>query len=342
MPGLTHAYYSLNGQIQGERNISTGEYTHYSTDALGSVSTISGDKFDRCRYKPYGATLAGSPGTFGWVGSWGYGATGRSVSSHYVRARHYSTATRAWTTSPTSATRNVSFIFEHGSPVTGVNLMSPHVTLNARPSPPVIEVSPIIIKQIEEIARKHGIAAARNYAASLGYSAAEIAQILVIVLGLIAAIDLVRWGCTGETGPVTGIGKAIGKDTYDTGGEETTGYYLPSKLPKPGRTGYPRNCSEAGRLAHRMCDANGQLTPPIWRSRKWNDSEELYCLEVRIRMSRARDCYLARLLQERICGKKGPDGKIDDAHWDQLQRQGYENWIRGLKQFNKHNCWKYL
>ena len=98
MPGLTHAYYSLNGQIQGERNISTGEYTHYSTDALGSVSPMSGDKFDRCRYKPYGATLAGSPGTFGWVGSWGYAATGRSMSSHYVRARHYSTATRAWTT----------------------------------------------------------------------------------------------------------------------------------------------------------------------------------------------------------------------------------------------------
>ena len=98
MPGLTHEYHSVNGRLEGERNLSTGVYTHYTTDALGSVSPMTATSYTRCRYKPYGASLSGTSGTFGWCGAWGYSKTDRSVSTHYVRARHYSTANRLWTT----------------------------------------------------------------------------------------------------------------------------------------------------------------------------------------------------------------------------------------------------
>lgn len=98
MPGLTHAYHTLNGRLIGETNLSTGVKTHYVTDALGSVSPMTASTYTRCRYKPYGASLSGTPGTFGWCGAWGYSKTGRTVSSHYVRARHYATANRLWTT----------------------------------------------------------------------------------------------------------------------------------------------------------------------------------------------------------------------------------------------------
>lgn len=48
---------------------------------------------------------------------------------------------------------------------------------------------------------------------------------LVIVGGAVAIIDLVRWGCTGNLGPFTGFGHALGERHYDRDQE------LPAEMP---------------------------------------------------------------------------------------------------------------
>lgn len=95
-------YYSAKSEILGERSASGR--LNYGVDALGSVtSSMSGDALQNTyQYKPYGGLLAktgsGVDPKFLWVGTLGYRATGVQVSSHYVRARHYSDATGIWTT----------------------------------------------------------------------------------------------------------------------------------------------------------------------------------------------------------------------------------------------------
>lgn len=96
-------YYTVNGSIIGEST--NGVRTDYLTDALGSVTATvdqTGTVQNTYRYKPYGDLLAktgsGIDPKFLWVGTLGYRATGLQVSSHYVRARHYSDSTGMWTT----------------------------------------------------------------------------------------------------------------------------------------------------------------------------------------------------------------------------------------------------
>ncbi len=93
-------YYTIDGQMIGYKTAAGRR--DFLTDALGSVTaevdqTGATKTFDG-RYKPYGGDLSttGARGSYGWVGSWGYRGTGLSASSHYVRARHYSSIAAQW------------------------------------------------------------------------------------------------------------------------------------------------------------------------------------------------------------------------------------------------------
>ena len=97
------SYHTVDGQILGQT--APGARTQYLTDALGSVTcTVDDDGFtlNTYRYKPYGAQLAktgvAADTRFLWIGSKGYGHKPTSAVPHYVRARHYSSSTGAWTT----------------------------------------------------------------------------------------------------------------------------------------------------------------------------------------------------------------------------------------------------
>lgn len=74
---LSKSYYTVGGEILGERT-PIGGRVNYGVDALGSVtSTLVGDAVqNRYAYKPYGSELsrsgAGSDPSFRWVGSQGY------------------------------------------------------------------------------------------------------------------------------------------------------------------------------------------------------------------------------------------------------------------------------
>ncbi|MBI5706363.1 MAG: hypothetical protein HZC36_05175 [Armatimonadetes bacterium] len=101
---LSKRYYTLNGQLVGER-ATGGVRTDYMVDALGSVVGTSNKDNTvnrRYQYKPYGTRLSasgtGSDPRFQWVGAPGYRITDRSHSSHYVRARHYAQEEGRWTT----------------------------------------------------------------------------------------------------------------------------------------------------------------------------------------------------------------------------------------------------
>jgi RHS repeat-associated protein len=95
-------YHTVNGRILGETT--GGVRTDYLTDALGSVTATvnpSAQVINRYTYKPYGGLLAktgvGADPVNQWVGSLGYGQTGKKYSDVYVRARHYDTANGRWT-----------------------------------------------------------------------------------------------------------------------------------------------------------------------------------------------------------------------------------------------------
>ncbi|MEI7576991.1 MAG: RHS repeat-associated core domain-containing protein [Armatimonadota bacterium] len=75
----------------------------FLTDQLGSITAIMDGNQTRIfdtRYSAYGRNLwaTGTGCGFGWVGSYGYKETGLVHMSHYVRARHYSYVTGAWST----------------------------------------------------------------------------------------------------------------------------------------------------------------------------------------------------------------------------------------------------
>src|SRR3954465_6991934 len=96
-------YYTVNGQILGERPVS-GSRTNYAPDALGSVvATISGAALQNTyAFKPFGAQLqktgASPDPAFTWGGSQGYLETNRQYSDKYVRARSYAAAASRWST----------------------------------------------------------------------------------------------------------------------------------------------------------------------------------------------------------------------------------------------------
>src|SRR5206468_2154957 len=94
-------FYTIDGQMIGYDD---GSQKDFLTDALGSVTaevnqTGNTKTFDG-RYKPYGGDLNsnGTRGSFGWVGTWGYRGTGLGCSTHYVRARMFSSLNGVWTT----------------------------------------------------------------------------------------------------------------------------------------------------------------------------------------------------------------------------------------------------
>lgn len=98
---MKRSFYTVDGEMIGERTVSGR--VNYATDALGSVTgTLVGDEFQNTyAYKPYGMVLA-KTGTAAdpralWVGALGYLQTGRLSADFYVRARHYSTSSAAWT-----------------------------------------------------------------------------------------------------------------------------------------------------------------------------------------------------------------------------------------------------
>lgn len=92
-------YYTVDGHLIGYDD---GSQKDFLTDTLGSVTaeidhTGVTKVFDG-RYQPYGGELTsnGTRGNYGWIGTWGYRETGLTASSHYVRARHYSITSSAW------------------------------------------------------------------------------------------------------------------------------------------------------------------------------------------------------------------------------------------------------
>jgi RHS repeat-associated protein len=94
---------NVGGRCIGEET--DGVVSYYITDALGSVTHLVDESFavvKTMRYKPYGEILSRSgtmrDSVMQWVGSYGYRATSFPASSHYVRARHFSTLTGSWIT----------------------------------------------------------------------------------------------------------------------------------------------------------------------------------------------------------------------------------------------------
>jgi RHS repeat-associated protein len=98
---MTERFYSVNGQMMGYE--SGGVKKDFLTDHLGSITAEIDQNQNRTfetRYSAYGRNnwSTGTGCGFGWVGSYGYRETGLFHMSHYVRARHYSYLTGAWST----------------------------------------------------------------------------------------------------------------------------------------------------------------------------------------------------------------------------------------------------
>jgi RHS repeat-associated protein len=98
---MTERFYSVNGQMMGYE--SGGVKKDFLTDHLGSITAEIDQTQTRTydtRYSAYGRNnwSIGTGCGFGWVGSYGYRETGLFHMSHYVRARHYSYVTGAWST----------------------------------------------------------------------------------------------------------------------------------------------------------------------------------------------------------------------------------------------------
>jgi RHS repeat-associated protein len=94
-------FYSVNGQMMGYEE--GGVKKDFLTDHLGSITAEIDQTQTRTydtRYSAYGRNnwSTGTGCGFGWVGSYGYRETGLFHMSHYVRARHYSYVTGAWST----------------------------------------------------------------------------------------------------------------------------------------------------------------------------------------------------------------------------------------------------
>jgi RHS repeat-associated protein len=123
----TTNYYSLNGEIIGEKTIG-GTRTDYLTDALGSVTATlnqSAQVVNTYRHKPSGAQLAktgvGADPAFRWVGKEGYRQTGKKWSSISVRLRHYDTDTGRWTTKDPLGIRFPKYTYVRTNPTTLVD-----------------------------------------------------------------------------------------------------------------------------------------------------------------------------------------------------------------------------
>ncbi|MBL8067372.1 MAG: hypothetical protein JNM28_02900 [Armatimonadetes bacterium] len=98
-------YLSIDGEVLMESGTTEEERIMYIRDGLGSVVATAdsqGNVLNTYMYKPSGAvwqkTCSAPDPRFLWCGTWGYRAGGSAWNSHYVRARHYSHNSGAWTT----------------------------------------------------------------------------------------------------------------------------------------------------------------------------------------------------------------------------------------------------
>ncbi|MBX3107815.1 MAG: hypothetical protein KF743_01410 [Fimbriimonadaceae bacterium] len=102
---LAKQYLSIDGEVLMESGTTEKERIMYIRDGMGSVVATAdskGNVLNTYMYKPSGAvwqkTGSAPDPRFLWCGTWGYRASSNSWNSHYVRARHYSHNSGAWTT----------------------------------------------------------------------------------------------------------------------------------------------------------------------------------------------------------------------------------------------------
>ena len=84
-------YYTYKSAMVSYEMVSGSARKDYLTDYLGSITAEMNQTQSRTfdgRYFPYGQPLwfSGTPGTFNWVRSYGYRATGLFSVSHYVKS----------------------------------------------------------------------------------------------------------------------------------------------------------------------------------------------------------------------------------------------------------------
>lgn len=123
---MKESYYTVDDQMLGYKGASGRK--DFLRDNLGSVTaeidqTGMNRTFDG-RYKPYGNLLwsTGTPGKFGWIGSWGYRSTGLKASTQYVRARHYSYISGSWTTTDPLWPRQLAYLYTSQNPVRKIDV----------------------------------------------------------------------------------------------------------------------------------------------------------------------------------------------------------------------------
>jgi len=213
-------YHTIDGEILAESTADSRR--DYATDALGSVTGVidsSGAQVLRLEYKPYGLVLE-QIGTaplprFRWNGSWGYLAESPDKSMTYVRARHLSMSNHTWTSVDPLWPAEWPYAYVRGNVTTfadGTGTKGGQATTD-------LELNPALRRELEELYRrileKEGKEAARRALLqrlrTLGFAASVAGLIIAII---IAVVDLGRFVCTGQTGPLTGIGKRIGEELY--------------------------------------------------------------------------------------------------------------------------------
>ncbi len=119
-------YYSVNGQIIGERTAAATR-TNYSVDALGSVTgtLVSGAIQNTYAYNPYGSLLqktgVGTDPAFTWIGARGYRNTRRQYAESYIRARTYSTLVGRWTSKDSQWPREPAYGYSKSCPSTYID-----------------------------------------------------------------------------------------------------------------------------------------------------------------------------------------------------------------------------
>jgi RHS repeat-associated protein len=194
--------------------VTDGVILDYVPDALGSIHSVidqDANVVKTMRYKPYGEVLSRS-GTvadrhYQWVGSYGYRATFAPSSSHYVRARHYSATAGSWSTVDPLWPDESAYGYVNGRSVSipdssgeGPGLIGGLILPTPTPIPVV--TPPPELWWPKNPPCRPPVAAGTSCAGA------------IIVVGVIATGDLIRYCCTGQPGPITGIGVAIGKNCY--------------------------------------------------------------------------------------------------------------------------------
>jgi RHS repeat-associated protein len=123
---MTTYYDSTGSELVGIRN-PAGDTLDFGIDAVGSVISLS-DAAARIvatnRYKPFGATIAGTISAhsrFSWLGGAGYRSQSSSFLTHYVRMRAYSAVTAQWTSRDPIWPQQSPFVYADANPTSIVD-----------------------------------------------------------------------------------------------------------------------------------------------------------------------------------------------------------------------------